>query len=191
MIAWWLLACSSPAPPPAPVHEPPPVLAPGEPVAEGTLFPTIRAPLAEGGTITIGQGQQGHIALTFVYTRCPMPAYCPLVVSKLQGLQEILPAGARIVVVTLDPDHDTKSVLRAFADTSGAVPGRWDFARVPNEILFGLAEKAGLNVHGKATAITHDLVLLVIDQEGRLVRRIKGGDWDRADVAALLTPPAG
>ncbi len=188
MIAFLLWACA--APPPAPAPAPAPVPAPGEAVAEGTLFPPVTAALASGGTITIGQGQTGRIALTFVYTRCPMPEYCPLVVSKLQGLQEILSADARIVVVTLDPDHDTRSVLSAFAERSGAVPGRWDFARVPNEILFGLAEKAGLQVHGRDTAITHDLVLLVLDEDGRLVRRIRGGDWDRALVAALLTPPA-
>jgi protein SCO1/2 len=188
MLLSLLLSCASPGPGPGP--ESPPTLAPGQSVPEGSLFPTVSASLASGGTLTIGQGQTGAIALTFVYTRCPMPEYCPLVVSKLQGLQEILPAGARIVVVTLDPEHDTRSVLQSFAETSGAVPGRWDFARVPNEILFGLAEKAGLRVHGKDTAITHDLVLLVIDPEGRLVRRIEGGDWDRAEVAALLTPPA-
>lgn len=186
MMWLWIAACAVPEPevPPA---ERPPVLAPGEAVAEGTLFPPVDASLAAGGTLTIGQGQQGRIALTFVYTRCPMPEYCPLVVSKLQGLQEVVPDGARIVVVTLDPDHDTKTVLRAFAETSGAVAGKWDFARVPNEILFGLAEKAGLQVHGKDTAITHDLVLLVLDDDGRLVRRIRGGAWDRNEVASLLT----
>lgn len=175
--------------PPAPAEKPPP-LAPGQAVPEGAIFPATPVILAKGSPIVIGEGQDtgGAVALTFVYTRCPVPEFCPLVVSRFQALQEQLPPGARLLAVTMDPDYDTRSVLAAFGDEAGAVPGRWDFGRVPKEVLFGLAEKSGLAVHGRGTGITHDLVLVILDRDGRLVKRYHDFQWDMAEVVGLLSP---
>lgn len=173
--------------PPAP--EAPPELAPGESVGEGQLFPSTEVMLAVGSGVTIGQGQTGRYGVTFIYTRCPIPEYCPKVVTRFQALQRELPAGARLLAITMDPEYDSRSVLREFGASVGATPGRWDFGRVPDEVLFGLAEKAGLKVTGKGQiGIVHDLVLLILDEDGRLVRRYKDMDWDQAEIVRLLTP---
>ena len=171
--------------PAAPI-EAPPRLAPGESIPEGALFPTTPIRLASGQSLTLGRGQSGPIAVTFLYTRCPLPEYCPMVVSKLQALQPLLPPEARLLALTLDPEHDTRRVLEAFAAERGATPGRWDFGYVPREVLFGLAEKAGLRTHGKGLGITHDLLFLVLDQEGRLVRRYRDLAFDNNELVALL-----
>jgi protein SCO1 len=170
------------------------VPAPAEPVErgvaveEGAMFPRTPVLLAKGRPLTIGEGQSsgGAIALTFIYTRCPIPEYCPLVVSRFQALQEQLPEGARLLAVTMDPDYDTASVLAAFGEEAGAVPGRWDFGRVPKEVLIGVAEKAGLAVHGRGTGISHDLVMVILDAEGRVVRRYRDFAWDMGEVVNLL-----
>ena len=167
--------------------EEPPELAPGQSVPEGAIFPATDVLLAYGEPVTVGQGQQGRFAVTFFYTRCPLPEYCPLVVSRLQSLQEVLPEGARILAITMDPEHDSRGVLREFGTAHGAVPGRWDIGRVPGEVLFGLAEKAGLKVAGEGLGIVHDLVLLVLDEDGRLIRRYHDMKWDRDEVVKLLT----
>jgi protein SCO1/2 len=184
----WILFVACGAPEPVEEAEEPVRLEAGQEVPEGTVFPNTTVALAGGGRFVVGQGQTGRVALTFLYTQCPMPEYCPLVVSKLQALQPVLPDGARIVVVTIDPAHDTLPVLEAFGRDAGAEPGTWDFGRVPDEVLFGLAEKAGLRVHGRTPSITHDVVFLILDDDGRLVRRLRGTDWDRDEVAAWLAP---
>lgn len=171
--------------------ERPPELAPGEAVPEGALFPETPVVLAEGSPVTLGQGQEGgRWAVTFIYTRCPIPEYCPRVVTRFQALQQALPPGARLLAITLDPAYDTRSVLRTFAGTVGATPGTWDFGRVPDEVLVGLAEKAGLKVAGNGQiGVVHDLVLLVLDEHGRLIKRYRDMDWDQAEVVGLLTGP--
>lgn len=173
------------APPPAP-RERPPKLEPGQSVPVGSLFPTTPVRLAEGSPIELGVGQKGAVVLTFLYTRCPIPEYCPLVVSRLQALQPQLPADSRIVAVTLDPGFDTPSVLAAFGREHGAEPGRWDFGLVPGEVLVGFAEKAGLRSHGKGLGITHDLLLLVLDADGRVVARYRDMEWSAQEVLAHL-----
>lgn len=171
--------------------EEPPDLAPGEAVPVGAVFPETPVVLAVGSPITIGRGQGFPLALTFFYTRCPIPEYCPLTVARFQALQAVLPDGARLLAVTLDPSHDSRGVLREFGEASGAVPGKWDLGRVPDEVLVGVAEKAGLATAGKGLGITHDLVLVVLDADGRVLRRYRDMAWDQAEVVALLTPAGG
>ena len=154
----------------------------------GQSFSRSELLLASGETLVLGEGQatEGGVGLTFIYTRCPLPEFCPLVTARFQALQEQLPAGARLVAVTIDPDHDSLEVLRAYGEKAQARPGRWDFARVPNEVLVGLAQQAGLGVHGKGTAITHDLVFLILSKEGRLVTRYRDFEWPMDEVVRLL-----
>ena len=168
--------------------EEPPDLAPGEAVPEGAIFPETPVILAVGSPITIGRGQGFPLALTFIYTRCPIPEYCPLTVARFQALQAVLPQGARLLAVTLDPSFDSRGVLREFGEASGAVPGRWDLGRVPDEVLVGVAEKAGLATAGKGLGITHDLVMVVLDADGRVLKRFRDMAWDQAEVVRLLTP---
>ncbi len=167
--------------------EAPPELAPGEPVPVGAIFPETQVMLAAGGSTLIGQGQEGRVALTFVYTRCPIPEYCPLTVSRFQSVQEVLPPGARLLAVTVDPDYDSRKVLKEYAASVGAIPGKWDFGRVPDEVLVGVAEKAGLRTDGKGTGITHDLVVVVLDEDGRVVERFRDMSWSRDRMVELLT----
>jgi protein SCO1/2 len=154
----------------------------------GETFPSTPVLLAHGGVLTLGEGQDtgGPVALTFVYTRCPVPEYCPLVVARFQALQEQLPEGARLLAVTMDPDYDSAGVLRAFAEESAAVPGKWDFGRVPKEVLVGVAEKAGLAVHGRGLGISHDLVLVVLDAEGKVTARYDHFQWPLDELVGLL-----
>jgi protein SCO1/2 len=168
-------------------HERPPDLKPGESVPVGAIFPQAQVLLARGGSLVLGEGQTGRIALTFLYTRCPIPEYCPLTVSRFQGLQEVLPEGARLLAITLDPEHDSRSVLRDYAASVGAEPGKWDFGHLPDEVLVGVAEKAGLRVDGKGLGITHDLVVVVLDEQGRLVGRFTDMAWSRDQLVELLT----
>lgn len=172
--------------------EKPPDLKPGESVPEGALFPPTDIVLAVGSPVTIGQGQTGSWAVTFFYTTCPLPEYCPLVVSRMQALQPALPPGARILAITLDPNSDSRGTLRAFGEEHGAAPGRWDLGRVPEEVLVGLAEKAGLRVDGESRiGIVHDLVLLILDRDGRLVKRYRDMKWDQDEVVRLLSASQG
>jgi protein SCO1/2 len=171
--------------------EEPPDLEPGEAVPEGAIFPETPVILAVGSPVTIGRGQGFPLALTFIYTRCPIPEYCPLTVARFQALQAALPEGARLLAITLDPDYDSRGVLRDFGKEHGAVPGKWDLGRVPDEVLVGVAEKAGLSTAGKGLGITHDLVMVVLDADGRVVKRYRDMAWDQAEVVRLLTPTGG
>ncbi len=72
------------------------------------------------------------VVMTFIYTRCPLPTFCPLMDRHFAQIQRTLqrdPAlgGARLVTVSFDPAADTPPVLKRHAKSLGADTTRWTF----------------------------------------------------------------
>lgn len=65
----------------------------------------------------------GPVLLQFIFTTCP--TVCPILSSKLADAQDRLPE-ARMVSISIDPEHDTPARLREYARRFGAGP-RWRF----------------------------------------------------------------
>jgi protein SCO1/2 len=163
------------------------------PLKPGQLLPKLAVPVTGGETWTIGEGQAKPTAVAFLYTTCPMPEYCPMVVNRLQGLQAEVGDAAQLVSVTIDPDTDTMPVLDAFAETVGAKPGIWRFGRLSKEELSTLTTRASLQQMQKDGQIEHSVRLLVLDAEGRLIERYDDNRWPLERVVQQLKtggPPA-
>lgn len=156
-----------------------------EPIRPGAALPPIEIPTT-AGTLVLGPDQKERIALVFLYTTCPIPEFCPAVVSRMQALQGQLGPGQRILAVTLDPEGDTLPVLETFAETSGADPERWVFGRLEQEALADLALRAGMPVVRDGAEVVHGLRLLVLDHGGKLVERYDDNRWPLERVVEQL-----
>lgn len=155
-------------------------------ILPGATLPAVEVPLHDGSTWTVGAGQGAPTVLTFAYTRCPLPDYCPLTTRRLQGLQAALGEEARLLVVTLDPAHDTPEVLAAYAAGAGAAPGRWMYGRLEGEALAALARAAGLSYEPEGGEILHGLRTLVLDAEGALIERYDDNRYPEERVVSQL-----
>lgn len=160
------------------------------PVRPGEVLPALDVPTADGGVIRIGEGQEERVAVAFLYTRCPIPEFCPAVVARLQALQPRLGEGQRILTITLDPENDTPEVLRAFAAGAGAEPSRWQFGRLEQAALAELALRSALPVVRDGAEIVHGLRLLVLDRGGRLIERYDDNAWPLERVVEQLATGA-
>lgn len=156
------------------------------PLRSGQPMPATPVQVSNGGTLNLGADQGGRVLLTFLYTTCPMPDYCPAMVGRLKQLQPDLPEGARVVAVTLDPDHDTLEVLDTFASQVGADPDRWVFARVEQAALETLAMRAALSVMREGGQILHGHRFLVLDTDGTLIERYDDNRWSADRVLQQL-----
>jgi protein SCO1/2 len=165
----------------------------GGPLRPGQVLVGVEVALSDGATVTVGAGQDRPTAVTFVYTRCPMPEFCPAIVGRFQALQARVGPEVRLLAITLDPAYDTPEVLAAFASTSGADPRVWVFGRLEPAALEALAASASLPVDRASAEIVHGLRLLVLDRDGRLVERYDDARWPLDRVVEQLTtgaPPA-
>ncbi len=145
------------------------------------------------GTLMSIASLRGHrVALTFTYTRCPLPDFCPLMDQRFAALQqEIMQsselADVRLISVTLDPEFDTSDVLHAHAAALDADPELWHFVTgVPDDVL-GFANRFGIVTEpGTSDILVHNLRTAVIDPEGRFVTAYSGNMWTLAELVADL-----
>jgi len=134
------------------------------------------------------------VIITFIYTRCPLPTFCPLMDRHFATMQKPLRsdsafARVRLVTVSFDPLTDTPAVLKAHARSLNADPSRWTFLTGDRDDIDRFAARFGVLV-SRAPAdprdITHNLRTAIIDSQGRLVKVYTGNDWTPEQVLADL-----
>jgi protein SCO1/2 len=165
---------------------------------EGDVVPDRTLIDQAGMTRTMGMLRGHRVALTFIYTRCPLPDFCPLMDRQFKEVQQIVSmtpelADVRLVTMTLDPDFDTPDVLARHAKTLGADTRNWHFLTGDREEVLSFAKRFGIVTEpGDASApVVHNLRTAVIDPEGRLVKAYSGSTWSPAElVADLKAAPA-
>jgi len=139
----------------------------------------------------------GHVTgLTFVFTRCPVPEFCPLVVKRFQQVQRTLEedvslAGVRLLSVTLDPAFDTPQILSAYASAKGANPARWQFVTGPHDEIARIASAFSVHVERNGVLIDHTLATAVIGRDGRIVEIWRGNGWTAAEIVDALRRATG
>lgn len=184
----------------APIDVPPPPPAPAV-LEAGALVAD--APLVDqdGAPFTIASLHGHRAALTFTYTRCPLPDFCPLIDRHFRTVQQQILERAdmrdvRLVTVTLDPAYDTPPVLRDHARQLKADTAGWSFVTGPPEDVARFGRQFGLFVEQNPddpADITHNLRTVVVDTNGRLVKIIAGNAWTPAELVAdlaAIAPPA-
>src|SRR5262249_3718339 len=90
------------------------------------------------------------VVLTFIYTRCPMPSFCPLMDKNFVKLQDKLKAdpnlNVHLVTVSFDPETDTPPVLKKHAQELGANPKVWTFLTGDLDTIDQFAGKFGVSI---------------------------------------------
>ena len=160
----------------------------------GDTVPDTRLIDQDGAAISLADWRGLPIAVSFVYTRCPLPQFCPLVDQRFAEIQKLIAAHpalkgkARLLSISFDPKTDQPAVLRAHGAKWGADPGVWRFATAEPGVVDRLAATFGVNViREKDGTITHNLRTAVIDPQGRIIAIHDRNDWTAAALADELT----
>ncbi len=132
------------------------------------------------------------LLVTFIYTRCPFPDFCPRVTSNFAEIYKQLGTNpslsrAHLLSISFDPEHDTPKVLRDYgfsvAHTNDpALFTRWEFAVPSAADLPKIAAFFALTVKPEAGLITHNLSTAVIGPDGRIIKWYHGSDWQVSDL---------
>ena len=167
----------------------PAVLTPGE------LVPDFAMTTQEGKPLRLSDLRGEIVVMTFIYTRCPLPDYCPAVDKKFRELADSLRSSraradaVRLLSVSFDPEHDTAETLRKHADLQGAKPPLWTFAVASHDELRKVAERLGLTYGPMPNEIRHNLCTALIGPDGRLVRLETGPagkSWTAAEMLKAI-----
>jgi protein SCO1/2 len=135
------------------------------------------------------------LLITFIYTQCPLPNFCPAMNRNFASIQRSLAADAslkgrlKLVSVSFDPEHDTPAVLAAFAATHNTDPSVWTWLTGDRVTTDRLAARFGVSViRGGASPadVTHNLRTTLVDAEGRIVKIHSGTEWTPSSVLSDL-----
>jgi len=171
----------------------PVVLAPGE------LVPDMTVTLQDGKQAKISDYRGKTLVLTFVYTRCPVPTFCPLMDRKFGELAARLrntprEDKVRLLSISFDPDNDTPAVLASHAGARGAKMPLWTYSVATHEELAKFGPQLGLMYGPGEKEIMHNLCTAVIGPDGTLVRLDvgkAGGEWTIDEMVATIVKTAG
>jgi protein SCO1/2 len=196
---YWLeqVVVAKPSVPVPAAASPAPVARAPEP---GDALPDVALVDQDGKALRLAEYRGRAFALTFVFTRCPMPEFCPFLMQGFARAHERLladPALAKrtaLLTVSFDVEHDTPSVLlaygRPFQKTKPPF-SHWRLATGRLEEVRRLAEAVGLEFREEDRSFTHNLRTAVVGPDGRLRRLFRGNDWEPAALVAELRAATG
>jgi protein SCO1 len=155
----------------------------------GDKVPDFKLRNQDGREIHLNQFRGQTLLLTFIYTRCPLPNFCPLVTRNFAAIHQQLAsdpalyAKTHLLCVSFDPDHDTPARLRAYgatyigSDDKNAF-AHWDFAVPTKPELLEMAKYFDVGITpGPDDTITHTLSTTLIDPQGKVVQFYPGNEW--------------
>lgn len=162
----------------------------------GELIPDVGLLNQDGKTIRLSDFRGKTVLLTFIYTRCPMPTFCPRLSTLFAAVEKELAkdpkeySRTQLVSVSIDPKFDTFSVLRKYglAYLSGNEKsfGHWSFTVPSPENLKKLAEAFALIYEEQDNQITHSMSTVLIAPDGRLIKEWTVSDWTSAEAVAAM-----
>lgn len=164
----------------------------GRELKEGDAAPDIELVFSNSERSRLSQLRGQSVAITFIYTRCPLPTYCPLVnknFSAAQALIRRIEPGYKykFVSITLDPAHDSTAVMKDVLRQYSADRAHWDFASTNDAALRLLGDAVGLEYRVAANgSIDHNLRTVVVDSAGRIQKIFRGNSWTAQELVAEM-----
>ena len=171
--------------------------------AQGDAVPDFTLRNQDGRMIRLSQFRGKSLLVTFIYTRCPLPNFCPLVTHNFAVIEKQLAASPRLhgkthlLCVSFDPEHDTPERLRAYgagyigSDAKNAFAD-WDFAVPEKPVLLEMAKFFDLGITNEPDqTITHTLSTTLIGTDGKVIRFYPGNDWTPEQVLDDVKRSAG
>lgn len=166
--------------------------------SSGDAVPDFKLTNEEGRTIHLDQFRGKALLITFIYTRCPLPDFCPLVTRHFAEIDNRLAADpalyaqTHLLSVSFDPRHDTPAVLRAYGESYIGGKARrefahWDFAVPSRPELLEMAKYFDVGITpGPGDTVNHTLSTTLIDPRGKVVQFYPGNEWTPDQVLSDL-----
>ncbi|MGA3160623.1 MAG: SCO family protein [Terracidiphilus sp.] len=164
--------------------------------APGDMVPDFNMRNQDGRPIHLAQFKGKALVITFIYTRCPLPEFCPRVTRNFATLEKMMAAipglyaRSNLLSISFDPEHDTPERLRAYGVTymgsdAQKAFAHWEFAVPEKPVLAEMARFFDLGMtENTDTTITHTLSTTLIGPDGKVVRFYPGNEWTPEQVLA-------
>ncbi len=155
---------------------------------EGDVVPNFTLVNQDGKRITLNRYRGKTLLLTFIYTRCPLPDYCPLLSTNFAAVDKALQkdpglyAKTHLLSVSFDYEHDTPAVLRSYGAAyterySNEKFGHWEFASGSAEDVKAITKFFGIQYIKSSDQFAHTMITTIVSPDGKIVKIYRYSDW--------------
>jgi protein SCO1/2 len=156
-----------------------------EPLAVGDKLPDYTFTNTAGRVMKLSEFRGRALGLTFIFTRCPFPTFCPRLSSNFaeaQGRLKALSGGPTnwsLLSITIDPEFDTPERLKGYAGRYKADPQHWDHVTGALIDITAIGEQFGLQFWraNPNEPINHNVRTVVVDAAGRIQWVTNENEW--------------
>ena len=155
---------------------------------EGDAVPSFTLTNQNGDPVMLDTFRGQPFVLTFIFTRCPIPNFCPLISQNFSELQQAIKSDAsgagktRLLSVTLDPQFDTPEILQSYAQQQKADPQIWTFATGAPAEIDKLTQSFAVFVQPEGGTISHGLATALVGPDGQVIKIWRGNGWKPSEV---------
>ncbi len=159
---------------------------------EGDAIPAFSLTDQNGKHITTDTFRGQPFVLTFVFTRCAIPNFCPRMTSNFSELQDLIKAAGdsvaktRLLSITLDPVFDTPEVLKQYGASSNEDSDVWAFATGDPKQVDALTEAFSVYRKTESGTLSHGLATTLIDPNGKILKIWRGNAWTAPEVISEI-----
>jgi protein SCO1 len=140
--------------------------------------------------VSLSQFEGKVVAITFIYTSCPLPDYCFRMSTNFAALQkrfrDRLGRDLILLSITFDPDHDRPEVLAKYAEAWKPDPDGWRFLTGPMASIKQVCGMFGMNFWPDEGLLTHSLHTVIVDRKRKLVANIEGNQFSSRQLGDLV-----
>jgi protein SCO1/2 len=159
----------------------------------GEVMPDAELLAEDGRTIKLSEFQGRALAFTFIFTRCPLPDYCPRMNQHFNRARNLLlqqpggPTNWQFLSISFDPEFDKPGVLTRYAYSyRGKSADRWLFAAAPTNVMTSFASQLDFRFANEGGSFLHNLRTVVLDAQRRVYRQFDGNKWTAEELSQAL-----
>jgi protein SCO1/2 len=131
--------------------------------------------------------------ITFIFTRCPIPNFCPLMSRNFASIRSELAEnpgpgseGVQFLSISFDPEFDTPERLAHYAANFKSDHQGWRFASGTPAEIARLTKAFSVYVQPEAGTISHGLCTALVGADGAIRRIWRGNSWEPSEAVAAV-----
>lgn len=129
------------------------------------------------------------VAITFIYTRCPLPNFCFRASNNFGVLNrrfaDRMGKDLVLLTITFDPDHDLPETMADYARTWTKEATVWHFLTGPSADVKKLCREFGVQSWQDEGLLTHGLHTVILDRQGRIAANLEGNEYTAKQLGDL------
>ena len=156
-----------------------------EPLRVGDELPNYSLINQENKKIQLTSFRGRILVFTFMYTRCPIPDFCPRMSQHFREVYDALKdininKDWHLLSISFDPDFDTPKILKNYSKAFSSDLKKWSFVTGNSSVIDEMISRFGIIVRRPKASITdwdHNLRTVIVDPNGVIQTIYIGNLW--------------